>query len=118
LGQDERFIQKKSCSIEQDVKKSPTFIILKIHCMQAKEKIVYYTALNENVREPLAVIEEFCDWSDKETVKKDMWNWLMAAMSAKYAGYEEAGKRWELLFLYKRLEGLVDAAYGIGERGY
>ena len=46
-----------------------------------------------------------------------MWDWLMAALGAKYAGYEEAGKRWELLFLYRRLEGLVDAAYGIGERG-
>lgn len=83
--------------------------------MQAKEKIVYYRELEENVKEPLAVIEEFRDWSDKETVKRQMWDWLMAAMGAKYAGYEEAGKRWELLFLYRRLEGLVDAAYGIGE---
>lgn len=83
--------------------------------MQTKEKIVYYTELGEHVKEPLAVIGEFCDWSDKETVKAQMWDWLMAAMGAKYAGYEDAGKRWELLFLYKRLEGLVDAAYGIGE---
>lgn len=83
--------------------------------MQTKEKIVYYRELEENVKEPLAVIEEFCDWSDKETVKRMMWDWLMAAMGAKYAGYEEAGKRWELLFLYRRLEGLVEAAYGIGE---
>jgi hypothetical protein len=83
--------------------------------MEAKEKVVYYTELGENMREPLAVIEEFCDWSDKETVKGQMWDWLMAAMGAKYAGYEEAGKRWELLFLYRRLEGLVDAAYVIGE---
>jgi len=85
--------------------------------MQAKEKIVYYTELDENTKEPLLVIEEFCDWSDKETVKEQMWEWLMAAMGAKYAGYEEAGKRWELLFLFRRLDGLVDAAYGIGERG-
>lgn len=85
--------------------------------MQAKEKIVYYTELDESLKEPLVVIEEFCDWSDKETVKEQMWDWLMAAMGAKYAGYEEAGKRWELLFLFRRLEGLVDAAYGIGERG-
>jgi hypothetical protein len=85
--------------------------------MQAKEKIVYYTELNENAKGPMTVIEEFCDWSDKETVKEQMWDWLMAAMAAKYAGYEEAGKRWELLFLFKRLEGLVEAAYGIGERG-
>lgn len=83
--------------------------------MQTKEKIVYYTELNENVKEPLAVIGEFCDWADKETVKREMWDWLMAAMGAKYAGYEDAGKRWELLFLFRRLEGLVDAAYVIGE---
>jgi len=84
--------------------------------MKPNEKIVYYTELNEDVKEPLAVIGEFCDWSDKETVKAQMWDWLMAAMGAKYGGYEEAGKRWELLFLFRRLEGLVDAAYGIGER--
>jgi len=80
-----------------------------------KEKIVYNTELNEHVKGPLEVIEEFCDWSDKETVKEQMWDWLMAAMGAKYAGYEEAGKRWELLFLYRRLEGLVDAVYRVGE---
>jgi len=84
--------------------------------MQAKKKIVYYTELNENAREPMTVIEEFCNWSDKEAVKEHMWDWLMAAMGAKYAGYEEAGKRWELLFLFRRLEGLVEAAYGIAER--
>jgi len=83
--------------------------------MHSKEKIVYYTELSENMKAPMAVIEEFCDWSDKETVKEQMWEWLMAAMGAKYAGYEEAGKRWELLFLYRRLEGLVDAAYRVGE---
>lgn len=83
--------------------------------MQSKEKIVYYTELDENVKEPLAVIREFCDWSDVETVKKQMWELLMAAMGAQYAGYEEAGKRWEVMFLYKRLEGLVEAAYVIGE---
>jgi hypothetical protein len=85
--------------------------------MQSTEKIVYYTELNEELKEPLAVIEEFCDWADKDTVKKQMWEWLMAAMGAQYAGYEEAGKRWELLFLYRRLEGLVEAVYGIGEEG-
>jgi hypothetical protein len=83
--------------------------------MQAKEKIVYSTALGEGMKAPMAVIEEFCDWSDRETVKEQMWDWLMAAMGAKYAGYEEAGKRWELLFLYRRLEGLVDAVYRVGE---
>jgi len=83
--------------------------------MKSEEKIVYYTELNENVKEPLAVIREFCDWSDVDTVKKQMWEWLMAAMGAQYAGYEEAGKRWEVMFLYKRLEELVEAAYLIGE---
>lgn len=84
--------------------------------MQSTNKIVYYTELDENVKEPLAVIQDFCDWSDEKTVKKQMWEWLMAAMGAKYAGYEEEGKRWELLFLYRRLEELVEAAYGIGEK--
>jgi hypothetical protein len=83
--------------------------------MQYKEKIVYYTELNEDVKEPLSVIREFCEWSDVETVKKQMWELLVAAMGAQYAGYEEAGKRWEVMFLYKRLEGLVEAAYVIGD---
>lgn len=73
--------------------------------MQSKEKIVYYTELDENVQEPLTVIREFCEWTDVETVKRQMWELLVAAMGAQYTGYEEAGKKWEALFLYKRLEG-------------
>jgi len=83
--------------------------------MKANEEIVYTGPLGQQMKAPMAVIEEFCDWSDKETVKEQMWDWLMAAMGAKYVGYEEAGKRWELLFLYRRLEGLVDAVYRVGE---
>lgn len=52
--------------------------------MQAKEKIVYYTELDESVKEPLAVIEEFCDWSDKETVKRIMCHLLLVARHPPY----------------------------------
>ncbi len=83
--------------------------------MQSSQKIVYYTALDQDVKEPLSIIREFCDWSDIDTVKKQLWEWLMAAMGAQYTGYEETGKKWELLFLYQRLEELVEAAYAIGE---
>ncbi len=83
--------------------------------MKSTEKIVYYTELDENLKEPMAVIQEFCDWSDVKTVKQQMWEWLLAAMGAKYGGYEDAGKRWELLFLFRRLEELVEAAYRIEE---
>ncbi|GAA0537723.1 hypothetical protein [Chitinophaga japonensis] len=80
--------------------------------VQPKEAFFYYTHLNdEQIKDPVSAILHFAVEDELEDVRRQMWNWLSVALSAKSASFNNEDNRWELLFLYERLLVLIDAAY-------
>jgi hypothetical protein len=45
-----------------------------------------------------------------------LWDWLVAAMSAESSAYNTGYSRSNLVFVYEKLELLIEATYGIYKR--
>lgn len=73
--------------------------------------------LNEEERQNLyGVLEHFFRDFDLQDIREILWDWLVAAMSTESGSYDSGYSRSNLIFVYERLESLIEAAHGITRR--
>jgi hypothetical protein len=61
------------------------------------------------------VISDFCDDFPLSDIRHILWKWFEVAITTKNDEYSGALQRVDLLFHYKRLEELCEAAYIVNE---
>jgi hypothetical protein len=65
----------------------------------------------EEQQDPIAVLHVFFDCYHLKDMHEVLWDWLEAALSTDSGFYDRGRERSNLIFLYKKLETLVEAAY-------
>lgn len=68
--------------------------------------------LNKKQRkDPSAVIREFYTWYHLDDLRNFLWEWVEAAIGSDGEQFESARDRSNLLFFYRNLELMAEAAY-------
>jgi hypothetical protein len=62
-------------------------------------------------KNPAAVIREFYTWYHLDDLRNFLWEWMEAVVSSDCEQFESARDRSNLLFFYRNLELLAEAAY-------
>jgi hypothetical protein len=57
------------------------------------------------------LLTEFCRYFSYPEIKEDLWYCVMTALSKEGSLYDEASERTNLLFLYEKLQGLLEGIY-------
>lgn len=70
----------------------------------------------EERQNPYRVVEEFFSFFDTQDMHEILWDWLVAAMSNESGSFESGYSRSNLIFVYERLESLIEASYVIHMR--
>lgn len=65
----------------------------------------------EEKQDPYGVLDEFFSCFHLQDLREVLWDWLVAALSAESGAYNTGYTRSNLVFVYERLELLVEAAY-------
>ena len=65
----------------------------------------------EEQQDPIAVLHVFFDCYHVKDLHEVLWDWLLAALSTDSGIYDRGRERSNLIFLYQKLETLVEAAY-------
>lgn len=68
--------------------------------------------------DPLMAVHRFCKLYDLPALRADLWNWLSEMLSSAETSFDDAGRRADLLLLYEKLQGLLEAVYLINEQQY
>jgi hypothetical protein len=55
------------------------------------------------------VVEEFYSWFHLQDIRDILWEWLTAALSSDSIHYGNGGARSNLIFVYEKLELLIEA---------
>lgn len=84
--------------------------------MQAcnKQKQIHNQLLRltrEQQQEPGAVLTYFFECYHLKDLRELLWDWLLTALSSDNVTYAKGRERSNLIFLYEKLESLVEAAY-------
>ena len=84
--------------------------------MQAcnKQKQIHNQLLRltkEQQQEPGAVLTYFFECYHLKDLRELLWDWLLTALSSDNTTYAKGRERSNLIFLYEKLESLVEAAY-------
>lgn len=70
--------------------------------------------LTEQQRQDLyGVLEDFFSNFHLQDVRELLWDWLVAALSSECSTYESGYARSNLIFVYEKLETLIEAAWGL-----
>ena len=70
--------------------------------------------LSEEERQNLyGVLEDFFSSFHLQDVRALLWEWLVAALSSESGAYESGYARSNLIFVYEKLELLIEAAHGL-----
>jgi|GEM_PF-515173 hypothetical protein len=59
------------------------------------------------------VLEDFFSNFHLKDVREMLWDWLVAALSSENGAYESGHSRSNLIFVYEKLELLIEAAHGL-----
>ena len=70
----------------------------------------------EERRDPYIVLEDFFSNFHLQDIREMLWDWLVAAMSSESTQYSTGYARSNLVFVYEKLELLIEAAHGIHKR--
>lgn len=70
----------------------------------------------EERQDPYIVLEDFFSNFHLQDMREVLWDWLVAAMSSESCQYNTGFARSNLVFVYEKIELLVEAAYGIHKR--
>ncbi|NML19734.1 hypothetical protein HHL16_02560 [Pseudoflavitalea sp. G-6-1-2] len=62
-------------------------------------------------KDPAAVLKEFFTWYHLDDLRSMLWQWLEAGIATDAAQFESARDRSNLLFFYRNVELLAEAAY-------
>lgn len=62
------------------------------------------------------VLDDFFRCFHVEDVREMLWEWLVAALSTDSGSYSTGYDRSNLIFVYERMEMLIEAAYGLHRR--
>ena len=62
------------------------------------------------------VLDDFFSSFHLQDVRELLWDWLVAALSSESGAYESGYARSNLIFVYEKLETLIEAAYGLHRR--
>lgn len=65
---------------------------------------------------PMIVIDEFFSCYHLDDLRQLLWDWLQAAMATENSSFDCSRDRSNLLFLYKKIEELVEAVYVLREK--
>jgi hypothetical protein len=65
----------------------------------------------EEQKAPQDVLKVFFDCYHLKDLHEVLWDWLLAALSTDSGIYDRGRERSNLIFLYQKLETLVEAAY-------
>jgi hypothetical protein len=70
--------------------------------------------LSDEERQNLyGVLEDFFSSFHLQDIREIMWDWLVAALSSESGAYDSGYARSNLIFVFERLEMLIEAAYGL-----
>jgi hypothetical protein len=70
----------------------------------------------EEKQDPYIVLEDFFSNFHLQDMREMLWDWLVAAMSAESSAYNTGYARSNLVFVYEKLELMIEATYGIYKR--
>jgi hypothetical protein len=65
----------------------------------------------EQQQNPITVLEEFFSNYHLQDIRECLWDWLEAALASENGTYQTGKARGSLLFLYKNIETLTEAAF-------
>src|SRR5687768_13706008 len=65
---------------------------------------------------PHLVLQDFFSCFHLHDTREILWEWLSAALSTESGEYDTGYSRGKLLFVYEKLELLIEAAYQIDKR--
>jgi hypothetical protein len=71
---------------------------------------------DEQKQDPYGVLDDFFSCFHVQDVRELLWDWLVAALSAESGAYGSGYERSNLIFVYERIEYLIEAAYGLHRR--
>lgn len=75
---------------------------------------VHFT--EENRQKPYEVLEDFYSCFHLQDLREMLWDWLVAAMRTESGQYDTGYARSNLIFVYEKLELLLEATYTINKR--
>ena len=70
----------------------------------------------EQMADPDSVLNDFFSWYHLDDLRQMLWEWMQAAMITDNGIYETSKERSNLLFFYRNMELLVEAAYLIRQQ--
>lgn len=65
----------------------------------------------KQLHEPERILKEFFSWYHLDDFRELLWEWMQVAMTAENSVYETSKERSNLMFFYRNIELLVEAAY-------
>jgi hypothetical protein len=73
--------------------------------------------LSDEERQNLyGVLDDFFSCFHLQDVREVLWDWLVAALSSESGAYNSGYARSNLIFVYEKLELLIEAAHGLHRR--
>lgn len=70
----------------------------------------------EEKQNPYLVLDDFYSFFHLQDIREILWEWLVAAMSTESGQYSTGYARSNLIFVYERVELLLEATYNINKR--
>jgi len=70
----------------------------------------------EEKQNPYCVLEDFFSCFHLQDIREILWDWLVAAISSESGQYSTGYARSNLVFVYEKIELLIEAAHGIHKR--
>ena len=70
----------------------------------------------EERQNPYGVLEDYYSCFHLQDLREILWDWLVAAMSTESGQYSTGYARSNLIFVYEKLEFLLEATYIINRR--
>jgi hypothetical protein len=59
------------------------------------------------------VLDDFFSCFHLQDIREMMWEWLVAALSTESGAYSSGFARSNLIFVYEKLEAMIEAAHGL-----
>lgn len=66
---------------------------------------------NEETEDPILVLDELFDFAHLPELRELLWEWLKITVSDSYSAHTEPNQKISVLFLYEKLQKLIEAAH-------
>ncbi len=68
---------------------------------------------DEEKEDPYVVLDDFFSCFHLQDVRELLWDWLVAGLSCESGAYNTGYARSNLIFVYEKLERLIEASHGL-----